>query len=295
MRVFISWSGPQSRLVASELRKWLPNVLQFVDPYFSPDDIEKGSRWSSDIAEQLDTTDVGIICVTKSNVSSQWLMFEAGAISKRVGQSKVCPILIGLQASDVSGPLTQFQASSTNRNDVFRLVESINQEGGDRALGERALDAAFDMWWPALEGLIRDAEAQYRDSPGAKIRSSDDVLAEILGLSRRIARSGGESADAPAGGNPAYATHEFRMALGDLVGAIDLVFDHDWDFTKSALEGIDSFVSADGTFLEPNVADERDNWGNRGGLLDAYREVNAFIREHDFDLVEPWWREPQSK
>jgi hypothetical protein len=54
MKVFISWSGERSRAIADVMRRWLPSVLQSVRPYFSPDDVAKGSRWSSEIAKELE-------------------------------------------------------------------------------------------------------------------------------------------------------------------------------------------------------------------------------------------------
>ncbi|WP_161594629.1 hypothetical protein [Marimonas lutisalis] len=42
--VFISWSGATSKRIAEELRGWIPATLQFAKPYFTPDDIEKGSK-----------------------------------------------------------------------------------------------------------------------------------------------------------------------------------------------------------------------------------------------------------
>jgi hypothetical protein len=43
INVFISWSGDQSKAIAEEFRNWIPSVLQFARPYFTPDDIEKGA------------------------------------------------------------------------------------------------------------------------------------------------------------------------------------------------------------------------------------------------------------
>jgi hypothetical protein len=43
INVFISWSGDQSKAIAEELRNWIPSVLQFARPYFTPNDIEKGA------------------------------------------------------------------------------------------------------------------------------------------------------------------------------------------------------------------------------------------------------------
>ena len=49
-KVFISWGGNLSKRLAEEIKNWLPSVLQFVKPYFTPEDIEKGTRWESNIA-----------------------------------------------------------------------------------------------------------------------------------------------------------------------------------------------------------------------------------------------------
>lgn len=81
-KVFISWSGELSNRLAEALRQWLPAVLQFVKPYFTPSDIEKGARWGSDILSELSESDIGIICLTKENQNMPWILFEAGAISK---------------------------------------------------------------------------------------------------------------------------------------------------------------------------------------------------------------------
>src|SRR3989454_7866890 len=109
MKVFISWSGDRSRTIADVLRRWLPSVLQAVRPYFSPDDIAKGTRWSSEIAKELEASKIGIICLTGDNLSAPWLMFESGALAKNLDKSFVIPLLVGIKQSDVSGPLAQFQ------------------------------------------------------------------------------------------------------------------------------------------------------------------------------------------
>lgn len=48
-----------------------------------------------------------------------------------------------------------------------------------------------------------------------------------------------------------------------------LVFENDWECTKGSIEGI----SHPHTFLNPGVADESDNWANRGSLLSQYRKA----------------------
>src|SRR5262245_5398162 len=104
VRVFLSWSGERSRRLAEELRGWLPAALQFVRPYFSPEDVEKGTRWGSEIMKELELSHVGIICVTNDNIEKPWLLFESGALSKISEKAKVCTLLFGVTAADVSGP-----------------------------------------------------------------------------------------------------------------------------------------------------------------------------------------------
>ena len=94
MKVFISWSGKRSQALANMLRDWLPNVIQAIKPWMSDVDIDKGSRWSKDIALQLEESKVGIICLTPENLEAPWILFEAGALSKSLEKTYVCPFFI---------------------------------------------------------------------------------------------------------------------------------------------------------------------------------------------------------
>jgi TIR domain len=61
MKVFISWSGERSQILAQALREWLPMVLQSVDPWLSQADIEAGERWAEKIAKELEGCNFGIL------------------------------------------------------------------------------------------------------------------------------------------------------------------------------------------------------------------------------------------
>jgi len=121
MKVFISWSGSLSMKVALVLQKWMPRVIQSVEPYVSSENIDKGSRWSLDIAKELQGSVYGILCVTKDNYKAPWLNFEAGALSKELDLSRVCPFLYNIKSSELKGPLLQFQATVFEKEDVYRL------------------------------------------------------------------------------------------------------------------------------------------------------------------------------
>jgi hypothetical protein len=184
MKVFISWSGPTSRAAAEKLRDWLPSVMQFVDPYMSSEDIQKGTRWSADIAKVLNECDYGIVCMTKSNAAAPWLNFEAGALSKAVDIARVAPFLFRLEPADLpSGPLSQFQSTVVDRDDVLRLVKALNEQGGAQALEDARLETAFDKWWPELEAELSQIPAE-KSVGKPKHRPTEDVLNEVLELVR---------------------------------------------------------------------------------------------------------------
>src|SRR5436305_6561628 len=105
MKIFISWSGETGKAVAKIFYSWLPNVIQAAKPFFSPDEIAKGGRWSSEVGSELEACQVGIIVVTRESLSAPWIMFEAGALSKNVGKAKVVPILVDTEPADIRGPL----------------------------------------------------------------------------------------------------------------------------------------------------------------------------------------------
>ena len=44
MKLFISWSGKRSHMLASTLRDWLPLVLHYIQPWVSEGDIDAGGR-----------------------------------------------------------------------------------------------------------------------------------------------------------------------------------------------------------------------------------------------------------
>jgi hypothetical protein len=74
MKVFISWSGASSKAVAASLRKHLPLILQGLDCFMSKHDLESGARWAQELAEELDESNFGILCLTHESLKSPWLL-----------------------------------------------------------------------------------------------------------------------------------------------------------------------------------------------------------------------------
>jgi len=94
-------------------------------------------------------------------------------------------------------------------------------------------------------------------------------------------------------------TNETLAAVREFIESFEAVFGTDWQYTKAMLgihepspeqrenqaallrelgfEDDAPAIAADVTFLAPGVADEFDDWGHRGMLLQRYRHLKALI------------------
>ncbi|HEV2880553.1 MAG TPA: TIR domain-containing protein [Pyrinomonadaceae bacterium] len=188
MLVFISWSGQRSKAVAEALETWLAQVIQAVEPWISQD-IDKGLRWGAEIADRLERSKVGIICLTKSNLGARWIHFEAGALSK-TKDAYVCTLLLDIKPSDVEQPLAQFQHTTTEKEDIFQLLSTINravQSSGEKALAEPLLRRIFDTYWPDLEKAFQGSAA-LQEATASPTRTTDEMLQEMLEILRNQER-----------------------------------------------------------------------------------------------------------
>ena len=152
----------------------------------SEEDIEKGSRGLDDIGKALEATSVGIICLTPENLERPWILFEAGALSKALGdKTRVCPFLFGdLRPENVKPPLGMFQATKAVKDDTRKLVGTVNRVLGG-PLGEEKLDTVFERMWPELESGLKEIPAA--KAAAAPERSEREIVAELLELSRAAA------------------------------------------------------------------------------------------------------------
>lgn len=188
MKVFISWSGNKSHKVGLIFREWLPSVIQSLEPYVSSEDIDKGARWSTDIAKELEDSTFGILCVTKENLHAPWLSFEAGALSKTMDKSFVTPFLFDIKRSEVNGPILQFQSTIFEKDDIKKLIHTLNKACGESGITETMLDRAFEVWYPTLEKELNELKELNEDieSTVKNIHDthSSEIIEEILELSR---------------------------------------------------------------------------------------------------------------
>lgn len=192
MKVFLSWSGKDSQAVAVALHAWLPTVVHTVRPYVSAENIDKGERWSLDIAKQLEDTNFGVIVMTPENIVAPWILFEAGALSKSIERSRVSPLLFELSPSDfANSPLLQFQLTMFKKDDFRKLLNSMNNSAPENEkLSIEVLNKSFNRAWNELEDEIKKIKfskpsAGVSPSPATpKDDKLDKILEELLTIAR---------------------------------------------------------------------------------------------------------------
>jgi hypothetical protein len=186
--VFISWSGKRALKLATALRQFIQDVIQHARPWMSSEDIDKGKRWNLDVAKMLRDAKIGVACVTPENMLAPWILFEAGALAKTLDDAYVCCYLLDLQKRDLKAPLADLQATTADREDTFKLMQTLNRALG-RKVDEARLGKAFNFYWPELEKTIAELIAVGSPAETAPAhRSTDEVLDELVGLVRDVSR-----------------------------------------------------------------------------------------------------------
>jgi hypothetical protein len=204
MKIFISWSGERSQSLAQALRDWLPMVLHYAEPWLSHSDIEAGDRWANVVAKELETTKFGIICITRDNIASPWILFESGALAKSMQEGRVIPLLLDIEFKDIAGPLAQFQAKKVERAGIHDVVTAINQLS-DAKLTEARLTMQFDTLWPTLEAKVTDIPKS--SAPARQNRPQHEILEELVSSVRGIDMRFRESAEE----NPRWRRRRHRF------------------------------------------------------------------------------------
>ena len=127
--------------------------------------------------------------MTKENLNENWILFEAGALSK-TKDAHVCTFLLDLKPTDIKQPLALFQHTEFEKEDVRKLTHTINQaveDAGERSLDVKRLDTIFDRFWPDLEEKLKEI-VKIQSEVRKPIRSEREILEEILETVRKQER-----------------------------------------------------------------------------------------------------------
>lgn len=188
MKVFISWSGETSKAVALALKKEL-NKLVRVQYFVSDSDIKSGQSWAKEIEKAIDTATYGIICATPESLESEWVLFEAGSLRSK--KTRVCPYLIGMKTSDLTGPLKDLHARSASKEGTWKLAMDL-AEISDEQIETGDLKEVFeDTTWPRLKESLEEAKSKALDGGDDEAieqssRSVEDMVREVLDTVREL-------------------------------------------------------------------------------------------------------------
>jgi|GEM_PF-1288810 len=190
MKVFISWSGARSKAVAEVLGPWLKCVLQASEPWISTSNLDNGTAWFNEISRTLSEVKVGIFCITPENREKPWILFEAGAISSKLNESRVINLILGDQnKNDIQPPLSQFHNAYPIKLDMTNVVLTINKLLAT-PLPVQLLETIFDKYWEDFEKPYKKIIEDVEPETVPEERKDDDILNEILtsvrGFDKRI-------------------------------------------------------------------------------------------------------------
>lgn len=159
-KVFIAWSGDQSKAVGSKLQKRLKTILPKIEILFSPA-FNPGDAWARRLQSSIRRADYAILCVTKESLDSRWMNFEAGAAWKGLRQANVCPLLLDVSPNDLSGPLSLFEA----KRFVYSEFEELCKYLGRRArMSSDVVKGNLDNVWIGLEQDVKEHLAKSSES-----------------------------------------------------------------------------------------------------------------------------------
>jgi predicted nucleotide-binding protein len=187
VRIYLGWSGEQSRRIANLFRDWLPQIFFSVEPVLAADDIEPGDvRWSY---ARLEGVDLAIFCLTRSNADSPWLNFEVGAAVKALDRGSIIPCALDVAAAELAGPISQFQVIFLDEIGINHLLGVINSRSSN-PVSIRVLQVRLAAILPELESVIADIRGIDEELPpfsvDTKPRTQDDLIDEMRGLLRDI-------------------------------------------------------------------------------------------------------------
>lgn len=103
-KIFISWSGKNSKKIAMELKEMLEKKVfasTDLECFVSTVDIASGDDWWNKINKELKKCKQGILCVTKENIKAPWIFFEAGALVAR--DVPTIPLLFNCSINSLEG------------------------------------------------------------------------------------------------------------------------------------------------------------------------------------------------
>jgi hypothetical protein len=149
MNIFLSWSGTRGRSLAEALNDWLPRLRPEWRTWVSSRQ-KRGTDWRAALFEHITAAEASVLCLTCDSITSRWLAFEAGMLSRRAN----APLVIygfDINADELSGtPLARLPLFSATEAGTRELIRTLNAALPQPA-AENDLETLVTEAWPRLE------------------------------------------------------------------------------------------------------------------------------------------------
>jgi hypothetical protein len=161
--IFIGWSGPEGKTLASVLSPWINaffrgNVLSKTYEI----DVPVGTEINRGIREIIKNAKVAIFCLTKDRLTNPWPAYEAGHVDQASGdEALIIPLLMNMAVGDEEfirakelNPILSKRAISVNREDIKKMLQDINDKLEMQYLPNK-FESKFEDEFPALWERIK--------------------------------------------------------------------------------------------------------------------------------------------
>lgn len=166
-KIFISWSGKNSKKIAVALKEILEKKIfasTDLKCFVSTVDIASGDDWWNKISKELKKCKQGILCITKENVKAPWIFFEAGAMVAR--DVPTIPLLFNCSIGALEGsPIKGKQCVDFyDQSQFLKMVYDINSKMGLLALEKTQLDSIAREAYEEIKKVLNPTLKQLKQT-----------------------------------------------------------------------------------------------------------------------------------
>jgi hypothetical protein len=191
MKLFISVSGEPSTCIGQAIFRAVGVGFQGMKPWLAKEKIDKGRMWREELGQELAGHAAGIFVLTRANQNKPWICFEAGAVAALSRSQNVFTVCVDFPSADVeAGPLSAFQHTESNFEDLRRLAESINKLM-PTPLESGLLETCAEAFAKSVMQEIESCRMRHGETSGsgvASTREDADMLRELIDLARENSR-----------------------------------------------------------------------------------------------------------
>ena len=187
--------------------------------------------------------------------------------------AKVIPLLFGLELSDVSGPLAQFQAKKVDQSGLMEVVKAINKVSENKTSDDIVKQLVPALWSKLEDLLSRIPEV---DSTDKHMRPQTEILEELVAGVRGIAGRTKDFSEDLMERNPRSRRSKFRRIHPMMIDEIALITSDSVDDPIALLMIAGLFRDELPWLSEIMVETYRDI--KQGGKKDAEKAANRLHR-----------------